>query len=75
MFIVVYFIILGTCLAIIFSYYRKKDKQYNDNYVSEGMGLGICAGILFSSYFGLALGISLGMIVGLTIGMFIQKKK
>ena len=73
--IIWYFIIMGICLVTIFIYYRKNNKIYNENYMSEGIGLRICAGALLFRDLGVALGISLGMMIGLTIGMFIKKDK
>lgn len=65
----------GNLFGDYFVYYRKNNKIYNENYMSEGIGLGICAGALLFRDLGVALGISLGMMIGLTIGMFIKKEK
>lgn len=61
---------------------KKGDKQ--ENYIAEGMSLGMCfgcglgmlVGFLFNNpILGMTNGISLGMLFGLAIGSSIKKRK
>lgn len=72
------FVIIGVCLAILFATNHNKDKENDaDNYLSEGMCVGMSLGIVVSTSrnFNLGLGISLGMLIGETIGFLIKKKE
>lgn len=71
------FVIIGTCLAIMFAgYHRKGNESDAKNYLTEGMCIGMCLGVLFSTsiHIDMGLGISLGMLIGETIGILIKKK-
>lgn len=60
------------CLKFIFANYKKGERTY----LTEGMCIGMCLGVLIfrPSNFNLDLGMSLGMLVGETIGNLIKKK-
>lgn len=53
----------------------KEETKKDDNYMSEGMCIGMSLGVVFGTtgIFDLGTGISLGMLVGLVIGMYIKK--
>lgn len=67
------FVIIGLCLAIIFTHYNKENKK---NHLTEGMCIGMALGLTFATSLNinLALGISFGMLIGETIGILIEKK-
>ena len=56
---------------------KKKGKESDGNYGTEGMCLGMCFGTALGTALGnnTGIGISLGMLVGLAIGMCIPKRK
>lgn len=66
------FIIIGISFAII----AVNSKKTKENYISEGMCLGISFGLLVSTlipneYMGMCL--SIGMIIGEAVGSYIKK--
>lgn len=82
--IVVALILLGLAVILMMRAQKKssrigaKDSPQEEytTYITEGMSLGMLAGIALSLAFGddqLALGISLGMLMGMVIGMNIEK--
>lgn len=66
------FIIIGICLAIIFS----NGNKYKQTYLSEGLAIGMCFGVAVASalHINLGLGISIGMLIGEAIGISKEKK-
>ena len=70
---------MGLLLAIFFvnSNRKKKEKEKNDNYSTEGMALGMCFGVAIGTSLGnnTGIGLSLGMLAGLVIGSCSEKKK
>ena len=70
---------MGLLLAIFavrWAVNKKKSKESDGNYGTEGMCLGMCFGTALGTALGnnTGIGISLGMLVGLAIGMCIPKK-
>lgn len=67
------FIIVGLCLAVIFT---NGDHKQN-NYLTEGMCIGMCLGLSLSCALSLNMGLSLslGMLIGETVGLLIQKEE
>lgn len=62
-------IYMGIALALwAVNYQIKQDKQSYDNYIAEGMCLGICFGLILGSQH-----LTLGMFLGTVIGMCIRK--
>lgn len=68
------FIILGLCIIIIIKS-NMNNKNKDNTYISEGMILGMCFGLLISSSLKLNTGLylTLGMIIGEAIGCNITK--
>ncbi len=72
-------IAMGLLLAIFFVSVtrRKKDKNRNEDYASEGMSIGMCFGVAVSTalHVNIGLGIMIGMVLGYIIGSIIEKTK
>ena len=69
-------ICMGLLLAIFFAQNARKKNKKNENYMTEGMGLGMCFGVAIGTSLGhTGIGLSLGMLAGLVIGSCIEKKK
>lgn len=64
-------VIIGLCIVVICA--NKKSKK--NDYISEGMCIGMSLGILFSTMLNinLCLGLSIGMLIGEAIGISIKK--
>ena len=71
-------IVFGLVLAVICAQgaHRKKEKEEQGNYATEGMCIGMCFGTAIGTSLGnqTGIGISLGMLFGLAVGTGIQKK-
>lgn len=70
---------MGTAAAILAARgaaRKKRGKTRDGSYGPEGMGLGMCFGLLigmmWEGYIG--VGVSLGMLIGLVVGLCIPKK-
>lgn len=75
--------LLMVCAIVIYTLYAAKKMQNDDkgekteeNYMSEGMSIGMCLGFAISTALrgDTAIGISVGMMFGVAIGMSIKKK-
>ena len=71
-------IVFGLVLAVICAQgeHRKKEKEEQGNYVTEGMCIGMCFGTAIGTALGnqTGVGIALGMLIGLAVGTSIRKK-
>lgn len=67
------FVIAGICVIVIVM----NSKKNKENYLLEGMTLGMCFGLMIGNLFdgNIALGLSLGMLVGEAIGASVKRKK
>ena len=55
---------------------KEEKDDGSDNYIIEGMSIGMCLGIAWSMVLGdgnISIGISVGMMIGMAIGMSIKK--
>lgn len=55
---------------------KEEKDDGSDNYMAEGMSIGMCLGIAWSMVLGdgnIAIGLSVGMMLGMAIGMSIKK--
>lgn len=68
------FIILGLCIIIIIKF-NMDDKNKDNTYILEGMGLGMSFGLMIGSAlkYDIGLCLSLGMIIGEVIGYSLTK--
>lgn len=71
-------IVFGLVLAVICAQgaHRKKEKEEQGNYATEGMCIGMCFGTAIGTALGnqTGVGIALGMLIGLAVGTSIRKK-
>lgn len=75
--------LLGICIVFLIKKLDKKNKNFegensknDENYLAEGIGLGLVFGAAFGSLFDdMGYWISVGMLLGLTIGQAIEKKE
>ena len=74
-------LLLGISLVFLIKKLDKKkmedkNSKNDENYLAEGIGLGIVFGAAFGSLFDdMGYWISIGMLLGLTIGQAIEKKE
>lgn len=74
-------LLLGISLVFLIKKLDKKrmegkNSKNDENYLAEGIGLGIVFGAAFGSLFDdIGYWISIGMLLGLTIGQAIEKKE
>lgn len=71
------FVLTGICLAIIFAAnHKRENKESAENYLTEGMCIGIGLGVALSSsmHIDMGLGTGMGMLLGETVGFLLKKK-